>query len=242
LLEIRKNKIGPSIIRQVYELARTRGTTFADAIEEVQNNPGLCGSFGARLATEIGHIKSLVQELSSELERYELNSGPETKVEELVAALTKCSQKIIMDSEIRKSVDAYIEDLTRATGANSLNSLLANISIVKEADEQHITEDAVNIMTMHKAKGLSADVVFVVAAEDEIIPGRQIGEDADDERRLLYVSLTRARHKLFVTYCRQRVDGQMYSGRNRGQIKRTLTQFLQDAPVKPTMIWSHRPR
>jgi superfamily I DNA/RNA helicase len=64
-------------------------------------------------------------------------------------------------------------------------------------------------MTMHKAKGLSASAVFVVGVEDEYIPGR--GE-VDEERRLLYVSLTRARKYLFITYCKNRVGQQRHSG------------------------------
>ena len=58
------------------------------------------------------------------------------------------------------------------------------------------------IMTMHQAKGLSADAVFVVAAEDEYIPGRAAGDALGDEGRLLYVSATRARHYLYFTHCR----------------------------------------
>jgi DNA helicase-2/ATP-dependent DNA helicase PcrA len=88
-------------------------------------------------------------------------------------------------------------------------------------------------MTMHKAKGLTASAVILIAAEDEYIPGGQTGEKEGDERRLLYVSLSRARHFLAVTYCEYRTGYQMYTGRTSGSSRRTLTRFLRDAPIAP---------
>ena len=87
---------------------------------------------------------------------------------------------------------------------------------------------------MHKAKGLTADTVIIVAAEDEHIPGRQTQEpQLGDERRLLFVSLTRAKHHLFITYCTKRLGQQRMLGRNTGRRDRTLTQFLRDTPLHP---------
>jgi DNA helicase-2/ATP-dependent DNA helicase PcrA len=90
-------------------------------------------------------------------------------------------------------------------------------------------------MTMHQAKGLTAKAVIVAAAEDEYIPGRAVGRQVEDERRLLYVSLTRACHYLFVTYANKRGGQQRYTGRNseRGDTARHLTTFLSGGPVKP---------
>ena len=65
-------------------------------------------------------------------------------------------------------------------------------------------------MTMHKAKGLDACVVFIPGAEEEIIPGDRGG--TDEARRLFYVSLTRAKHALFVTHAVRRTGAQAYSG------------------------------
>jgi ATP-dependent DNA helicase UvrD/PcrA len=84
---------------------------------------------------------------------------------------------------------------------------------------------------MHQAKGLSADAVFVVAAEDEYIPGRAAGDALGDERRLLYVSATRARHYLYFTHCRRRLGAQTHSARTAGNQARTLTSFLSGGPV-----------
>jgi len=98
--------------------------------------------------------------------------------------------------------------------------------------EQEVKEGVVNIMTMHKAKGLNSDVVFIVGAEKQFIPGKNIGLRAEDERRLFYVSLTRARHSLFITCCRKRIDQQRYLGSESGNPKRELTPFLRDSSLR----------
>jgi superfamily I DNA/RNA helicase len=86
---------------------------------------------------------------------------------------------------------------------------------------------------MHQAKGLTAETVFIAGAEDEYIPGDQTGNQESDARRLLYVSLTRAKHSLFITYCRKRTGPQQFTGSTGPSPVRTLTRFLRDSPIKP---------
>jgi len=63
------------------------------------------------------------------------------------------------------------------------------------------------------------------------LPGRAVGNMIGDERRLLYVSLTRAKHYLFITYCNSRTGQQRHTGRTSGNTRRSLTRFLQGAPI-----------
>jgi DNA helicase-2/ATP-dependent DNA helicase PcrA len=72
-----------------------------------------------------------------------------------------------------------------------------------------------------------------MTAEDEYIPGKQSGTGEDDERRLLYVSLTRARQRLLITYANHRTGQQRHTGRTSGETVRTLTPYLRDGPLKP---------
>ena len=99
--------------------------------------------------------------------------------------------------------------------------------------EQELEEGKINILTMHRAKGLTAEAVIVAAAEDQYIPGRAEGDGVDDERRLLYVSLTRAKHHLFVTYCDKRTGQQRHTGSNSGTVFRSLSRFLGDCSHTP---------
>lgn len=81
-----------------------------------------------------------------------------------------------------------------------------------------------------KTLTLARRIVFLTGAEDEYIPGRQIGEEEWDARRLLYVSLTRARHVLLITQCQKRIGNQQYTGRVTGQ-HRQMSRFLHDYPI-----------
>jgi DNA helicase-2/ATP-dependent DNA helicase PcrA len=95
--------------------------------------------------------------------------------------------------------------------------------------EQAATSEGIRILSMHRAKGLSFDACFVAAAEDEFIPGRNANTTSeDDERRLLYVSMSRARHELVVSYCNKRTGSEKKLGARTGRSVHTLTRFLRD--------------
>lgn len=85
----------------------------------------------------------------------------------------------------------------------------------------------VTFTTMHGAKGLTADVVYVLQVEDEVIPGEAVGHEFDESRRLLYVSLTRARKKLVVCACSYRTGPQRFSGGSESE-RRHLSRFIRD--------------
>ena len=96
-----------------------------------------------------------------------------------------------------------------------------------DEDERAWPVDRVRIMSMHSAKGLTSPAVIIAACEDELLPGElQERRDLDDQRRLLYVSLTRAEHFLTITYAARRAGRQ--STILQAPEARTLTRFLRD--------------
>lgn len=137
----------------------------------------------------------------------------------------------IFTGEHWEEINLLIDNLVETNEISTLDSLLNILTTPPQEVGQVRVTGSVNIMTMHQAKGLDADVVFVATAEDEYIPGRATGEAIDDERRLLYVSLTRARSFLYITYCTRRTGTQRHSGRTSGQTARHLTQFLSGGPL-----------
>jgi DNA helicase-2/ATP-dependent DNA helicase PcrA len=153
----------------------------------------------------------------------------EKPIEELVKDIVA---KTVPDSDQQQLINDYLASIMVEASPNTISELLSIINSSIGFAEQELVQGKVNIMTMHKAKGLSADVVFVVGAEKQYIPGKNIGAKAEDERRLLYVSLTRARHELIITYCRERTGQQRYTGSESGKSARELTPFLRNAPLK----------
>jgi DNA helicase-2/ATP-dependent DNA helicase PcrA len=85
---------------------------------------------------------------------------------------------------------------------------LNRITLINRDDEEDSENGKVNLMTIHSAKGLEYDLVFLAGVEDHIIPHsrsmEENPENIEEERRLFYVAITRARLKLFISSCRQR--------------------------------------
>jgi DNA helicase-2/ATP-dependent DNA helicase PcrA len=142
------------------------------------------------------------------------------------------TNEMITEEKNRYDILEIFDRIIESNNTIDLEKML-NIMFVTLSDkEQDLEENTVPIMTMHQAKGLTADAVFVVAAEEEYIPGIASGqEEIEDSRRLLYVSLTRAKHYLFITHCQNRTGIQKHSGSRPGITRRRLSTFLRNGPI-----------
>jgi superfamily I DNA/RNA helicase len=152
--------------------------------------------------------------------------------DDLQAFIHAFAESQIAGSEVRTEVCSILDRVLVTSAISDLEELLRAIHTSLGSKEQERQKGAVNLMTMHQAKGLTADAVFIVGAEEEFLPGRATGEEANDERRLLYVSITRAKHFLVVTHCLRRVGPQQHMGSARGKARRKLTSFLSGGPVQ----------
>ncbi len=106
--------------------------------------------------------------------------------------------------ELLTSISGYLENATEP----SLSGFLDEIALYTDLDNHDPNEDCVVMMTMHSAKGLEFPTVFVVGVEEGIFPGiRAIGEaeEMEEERRLCYVAMTRAKERLYMTCAAQRM-------------------------------------
>ena len=229
LLNLRDNSIGEEMLFNIYKLARENNWAFYQAIYKITENPALI-RFGKRVANEIKMIQDTVNKYQSKIQ-YQISSSKSNGLFNILQAL---ANDTISDSYYRKNILDFLKPITAEIKSSILKGLLQLWSSSIENAEQELDPAGVNIMTMHRAKGLTAKAVIIIAAEDEHIPGPQEGgKKEDDERRLLYVSLSRARNFLAVTYCEHRNGQQRYSGRNNSRSNRRLTRFLIDAPISP---------
>jgi DNA helicase-2/ATP-dependent DNA helicase PcrA len=107
-----------------------------------------------------------------------------------------------------------------------LESFLENIALMSEQDNLKEERDAVRLMTVHAAKGLEFPVVFIVGLEEGLFPyARQddTANDREEERRLMYVALTRAKRKVYLSYASYRT---IFGSKNATE----PSQFLRDIP------------
>lgn len=124
--------------------------------------------------------------------------------------------------ELKSSIHSYMENAEEPT----LAGFLEEVSLYTDIEEYQEGEDAVVMMTMHSAKGLEFPNVFLVGFEDGLFPGmRAFGnpEEMEEERRLCYVAITRAKKSLTISYARQR----MIYGRTASSLP---SRFLKELP------------
>ncbi|HRR75915.1 MAG TPA: 3'-5' exonuclease [Ruminococcus sp.] len=116
--------------------------------------------------------------------------NPDTKIENV--------------QELRSSMAKYMQEADEPT----LGGFLEEVALFSEADRDDGTDDKVTLMTVHSAKGLEYDNIFVIGMDDGIFPSsRSFDSEADmeEERRLAYVAITRAKKKLYLTNASQRM-------------------------------------
>ncbi|MHB8757440.1 MAG: 3'-5' exonuclease, partial [Bacillota bacterium] len=125
-----------------------------------------------------------------------------------------------------QELSSVAEDFLDAGNENSLETFLESIALITDVDSFDKTADATVFMTLHSAKGLEFPVVFLVGLEEGMFPHSRALEDEDEleeERRLCYVGITRARRRLYLTSTFHRLF--------RGQvIYNTPSRFLQEIP------------
>jgi DNA helicase-2/ATP-dependent DNA helicase PcrA len=213
--------IGDKTLNSIRQIAKEKRYRFYDALEEINSNPHLSPS--SRLLEKLQEIKNILKE----------HRGSTKSVQEQINDIII---SLVLESEKQKEIEEYLGQIILETDVVSILDLLRAISVSIGYAEQELKKGVINILTMHKAKGLSSDIVFIVGAEKQFIPGKNIGLKAEDERRLLYVSLTRAKHSLFITYCKYRIDEQKYIGSESGKAKREITPFLKDSFLIPKDI------
>lgn len=211
VINMPKRGIGPVTFAKVRALALDHGLTLFEALERCDEvvGPRLVGAiapfvslikrYKAKLATEDAYVIAKGLAVASGLQKalHEEKSvegvARHENLEELFAGISLFVQE--KEGEA-KSLSAYLQEVALMTG-----------------DEQEEGKPAVTLMTMHAAKGLEYDHVYVVGVEEGILPSARMIErtrGVEEERRLFYVALTRARKRVVVSYVMMRKQFEKY--------------------------------
>ncbi len=225
LLSVRKNGLGNGAMRAVFNLAVTLESTFLEALLKIHDDPTIVPGFGNKLSSEFDDISNLLDSLDG-------SGGGSPQQKSVQSILDQVILQTIVNADEQARVRRFLSGIIDSSGATSIPELVFALDARNADIEQDMAADNVNILTMHRAKGLTAEAVIIVGVEQESIPGRAHGESQlGDERRLLYVSLTRATKYLFITYCDRRTGRQRHAGSNSGSTQRRLSEFLSDGPL-----------
>ncbi len=231
IANVPKRGLGPQSLLRLRDQAHARGHSLRQALGEAEDlSPqaragarvllGLLDSFGRRFRAEgltPGGLREFVQA-----------SGLRADVE----ANYDSPKVIARRLEILDELCDGVADAPRVKGIVELGSFIERLALDPPSADQEGEPDAVTLMTLHSAKGLEFPVVFLVGLEEGLLPhGRDAGEwgsgEVQEERRLCYVGMTRARERLILSRARAR--------RLRG-VARTATpsRFLADVPLALT--------
>jgi DNA helicase-2/ATP-dependent DNA helicase PcrA len=129
--------------------------------------------------------------------------------------------------ELRSSILTYVEGAETPT----LAGFLEEVSLYTDIEKYDQDADAAVMMTMHSAKGLEFPVVFLVGMEDGLFPGMRVftdPEEMEEERRLCYVAITRAKQQLYLSHAKQRM---LYGRTTFNRASRFLAEIPEDCLV-----------
>lgn len=160
-----------------------------------------------------GKLAQSLQKFIDNLERWkgQLNNLPLAEVVELM--LDESGYRQMWEQEKTPEAAGRLEnlkELTRAIGEfENISAFLEHVSLVTEANNADTNTDMISIMTLHAAKGLEFDVVFLPGWEEGVFPHQRAIDESgakglEEERRLAYVGITRARKKLYICHASNR--------------------------------------
>ena len=199
--------IGGATVERAREIAAAQGVSFWEVIAHAGEYPQL-----QKPAKRLGEFVKLIEELTAlsqtmDLENFYEEVVARTGYAAMLQAKNNIESRTRLENvrELLTSIKGYMEN---AEGEPTLAGFLDETALYTDLDSHSPDEDAVVMMTMHSAKGLEFPAVFVVGMEEGIFPGiRAIGEaeEMEEERRLCYVAMTRAKERLYLTCASQRM-------------------------------------
>ena len=220
--------IGKKTVETLLSTALKRDSSAYDALEPVISG----GSLGTGAKKKLAAFRDLIEEL-----RAAAKTAYPSSLAEQVLKRSGYRDQLVRDDTAES--DARLENLAELIGAigeyeeesqgdemPSLQGYLERVSLIADIDQVR-DEPNVLLMTIHSAKGLEFDSVFLTGMEEEVFPYRGLDADhadeLDEERRLCYVAITRARHQLTISY----VNVRTLFGHTRYLLP---SRFLRDIP------------
>ena len=233
IIKVPSKGIGKQTLALVAELANKNDTSLYSAIlsitEDKSNEYGQAKSKLIKLNSVLSDLINLVEEsvsliLQSVIDRIEYIDYLKTKYKDNV------DDRVSNVAEFLSATATFEEN-----NNTKLAGFLESISLSIDEPEKE-EENSVKLMTLHSAKGLEFPLVFIVGVEQNLLPYKRWGEDSSDieeERRLAYVGMTRAKEFLFLTYARSRRIFGNYSAAIPSifirEIDDQYTEFYEDA-------------
>ncbi len=239
--------IGTRSIEQLQDAARARGTSLAQSVGAVAGKAGSnLAAFVAlvdRMRTETHGLtlRQIIEHMlhtSGLVEFYKTDKEGRDRIENLEELVNAAEAFVTQEGFGKDAVALPVdEQATSVPDADTgeiqspLAAFLTHAALEAGDNQAQAGADAVQLMTIHSAKGLEFDAVFVTGIEEGLFPHENSLADADgleEERRLMYVAITRARKRLYLSFSQTR----MLHGQTRYNIKSRFIDELPEAHLK----------
>ena len=206
IINVPPRGIGERSAESARLLAAENGCSLFEILSHADNYPEL-----SRAAMRMRLFANMIEELRA----FAAENSPDALYDELLNKTGYLRLLQESDDDKDRTRAENVEELKssmlsfmKESGDDSLEGYLANVALYTDLDNYDRDADAVVLMTMHSAKGLEFPTVYLVGMEEGIFPGiRAIGEreEMEEERRLCYVAITRAKRQLYLLCARQRM-------------------------------------
>lgn len=205
IINVPKRAIGDATVTALDEAARAEGVPIFSVLSCLPD------TLGSRPKKCVGDFTALIFELMSQKDQMKLS-------EYVDYVITRAGLKQQFENEDGEEAETRLQNLNEFVGSatefekqsddKSLEAFLENVSLVSDLDRETDAPQYVTLMTLHTAKGLEFEAVFLAGMEEGIFPSaRSLQEEGrmEEERRLCYVGLTRAKKNLYLSCARRRM-------------------------------------
>jgi len=225
IINVPRRGIGPTTVEKIREIADTNGIDFYSVLSRANEFPELKRSYA-----KLSEFYSLIENLTSFCKEHTPSEIVHEVIDRSGYMLTLIGDE---NEERRKNVDELISSATffeekHEGDEASLSGFLEEIALVTDVDNYDKGANSVVMMTVHAAKGLEFPVVFLVGMEENLFPSPQscnTEADLEEERRLAYVAMTRAKTELHITCCHHRM---IYGKTNSNDISRFIREIPEE--------------
>ncbi len=220
-----RRKIGQTTLDAIAQIAKEEGVSYFEVISNASKYTALAKS-APILVAFANLIKKFI--VISETETL---SSLFSKVIDMSGYRAMLIAAGPAEADSIENVDELVSNAVEFENQNdnaTLASFLEEVSLISDIDNYDSESDSVVLMTIHSAKGLEFPVVFLPGMENGIFPGIQsigVDEEMEEERRLAYVAITRAKQKLVCTYVKERL---MFGKTQYNQVSRFITEIPED--------------
>jgi len=227
VINIPKRNIGNTTLNKIDKCAKNNGLCLYDALRDCEKYDEI-----ARLSYKIERFTSIIEELKKMIDTYSLTDIV-TKLVDMTNYKRMLEDEETQDARCRiENINKLIQNVREFEDNNdnpTFENFIRSISLYDDFDFCG-NDNVVKLMTVHNSKGTEFDTVFLLGFEDGIFPSYlSIFEDheneIDEERRLLYVAITRAKCDLHITYTKSRIkNGQV----NHNKVSRFFDEFPKE--------------